>query len=761
MRIRIKLLIGLCACSLQNQAQEMDTTDRYVKMNEVVVSANKFRENKRNVIQKIDVLSSRTIARTNAQNTGDLLMNAGNLFVQKSQQGGSSPVIRGFEASRVLLVIDGIRMNNAIYRSGHLQNVITVDQNMLDRVEIMHGPSSTLYGSDALGGTIHLMTKQPILAKRKDTLTGNHFVRYSSVNNEKTIHTDLNVGWKKIAFLTSFNFSDFGDMRMGSRDHKDYPGFGRRNEYILPIGTYSQDTILQNNDHRIQRFSGYKQWDILHKILFQPAKNRSHLLNVQLSSSTNIPRYDRLQDMRNGRLRFAEWYYGPQTRTLAAYTFQANQLKGFFTQLKATVSYQKILESRHTREYRRYDRFDSRKENVDVWGAVIDLHKAFGQNELSVGIDAQWNNLRSVASRKNILTGAISKLDTRYPDGANKMDNYGLFAQHILKSKNRKWVINDGIRLQYVHLFSQVLDNRFFNLPVTTVRQNNIAITGNAGIAFFPTSSEKISLGFASGFRAPNIDDLSKVFESSTIARQVVIPNPDIRPEYTYGVDLSYKKIISTKFSAEITGFYTLFRNAIVKAPFTLNGKDSIEYYGVNAQVLASQNINNATLYGIQMILNGDLNEHFSFSTSLNFTHGIFHVDPSEMVSVYLKQPNGGFALTRTNTRKKPLDHIPPMYGKTSVQYRWAKGNVELFSLYNGRKPLDQYSPDGEDNPQYATADGAPGWITFNVRTSIQASKKLVVQAAIENMTDRNYRFFSSGFSAPGRNLLISIRYQF
>ena len=86
------------------------------------------------------------------------------MFVQKSQQGGSSPVIRGFEASRVLLVVDGIRMNNAIYRAGHLQNVITVDQNMLERVEVLYGPASTLYGSDALGGVIHLRTKQPLLS---------------------------------------------------------------------------------------------------------------------------------------------------------------------------------------------------------------------------------------------------------------------------------------------------------------------------------------------------------------------------------------------------------------------------------------------------------------------------------------------------------------------------------------------------------------------------------------------------------------------
>src|SRR5690606_28891038 len=135
----------------------------------------------KNLVQKIEVVTSKRIAILNTQNTGDLLMQSGNVFVQKSQQGGSSPVIRGFEASRVLLVIDGIRMNNAIYRSGHLQNVITVDQNILERVEILYGPSSTIYGSDALGGVVHLRTKEPRLSvDGKTTTSGSAFARYSS-----------------------------------------------------------------------------------------------------------------------------------------------------------------------------------------------------------------------------------------------------------------------------------------------------------------------------------------------------------------------------------------------------------------------------------------------------------------------------------------------------------------------------------------------------------------------------------------------------
>ena len=137
-----------------------------------------------------------------------MLSNSGNLFVQKSQQGGGSPAIRGFEASRVLLLVDGIRMNNLIFRAGHLQNVITVDENMLDNVGIFYGPTSTLFGSDALGGTVAMTTKKALfLDETKKALTGSVNTRYSSANEEKSIALGLNYATANFASLTSFSFN--------------------------------------------------------------------------------------------------------------------------------------------------------------------------------------------------------------------------------------------------------------------------------------------------------------------------------------------------------------------------------------------------------------------------------------------------------------------------------------------------------------------------------------------------------------------------
>ena len=734
------VMLAACIYSILSVYAQEDTLSEKT-LGEIVLSANKFAERKRNVNQKVDIITAKAIANTNAQNTGDLLINTGNVFVQKSQQGGSSPVLRGFEASRVLLVIDGIRMNNAIYRAGHLQNVITVDQNMLERVEVLYGPASTLYGSDALGGVIHLRTKSPLLSSGKKTkIAGTGFTRFSSVNSEKTAHFNLSIGGKKLAWLQAYSYSDFDDVKMGKNYPDKYPGFGRRDSLINTDGGI--DNVILNSDTRKQKFSGYKQWDIIQKLLFKQSNKVTHLLNLQMSNTTDVPRYDRLQDKRNfggstgTTLRYAEWFYGPQKRWLGSYELNVSPA-GFFDQFRVNLNYQNLEESRQQREYRRYDRFDSRVEKLNIWGFIIDTRKKWGGNEITIGTDGQLNDLNSSATRTNLTTGAVSKLDSRYPNGKNKVNYFGLYAQHLLKLNGEKLIVNDGIRLQTVSLNSTIADNSFFNLPFTAIKQNTFAVTGNLGMVYLPSDDTRVTLGLSSGFRNPNIDDLARIFESSTALKRVVMPNPDIKPEYTYNFDLGFSQFIAKKIKFEVTGFYTLFRNAIGLAPFQLNGQDSIVYNGVRSAVYANRNVKKANTYGFNINLKIDFNNQLSFFGTVTNTYGKF------------KNSNG---------TKTPQDHIPPVFGKASLAYKHERFSTEGYVLYNGWKKIKDYNLDGEDNQQYATPDGMPSWLTLNWRNSFNISKKIQLQFAIENILDRNYRYFASGFSAPGRNFIFALR---
>ncbi len=148
--------------------------------------------NRNEIAEKVAVISSKTISRSPLGTGADLLAMTPGVRIQKSQGGGGSPVLRGFEDNRVLLVVDGVRMNNAIYRSGHLQNAITIDPNTIERVEVVFGSSSVGYGSDALGGVIHYYTKSPQL-NRVEPLKLNFSSEYNSATQAGLYHASASV----------------------------------------------------------------------------------------------------------------------------------------------------------------------------------------------------------------------------------------------------------------------------------------------------------------------------------------------------------------------------------------------------------------------------------------------------------------------------------------------------------------------------------------------------------------------------------------
>jgi hemoglobin/transferrin/lactoferrin receptor protein len=731
-------------------------------LDSVVVSTSNFGELKKNTVQKIDIINSQQISNANAQTTGDLLNQTGKVFVQKSQLGGSSPVLRGFEASRILLVVDGVRLNNAIYRAGHLQNAITVDQNMLDRVEIVQGAASTIYGGDALGGVIHFVTKGVKLTNTKAfKVSGNSFVRYGTVNGETTSHFSVNIANKKWGWFQSYNFSKFGDLRMGHNDKAGLEGFGTKPFYIDYIN--GEDVLVPNKDVRVQKFSGYNQWDITQKFLYAPNQNTTHSLNLQFSNTNNVPRYDRSQDVRNfggtigTTLRWAEWYYGPQKRNLFAYKLN-QKINGFFNELQANVNYQDIEESRIQREFKRYDRRDTRIEKVKVYGATVNLVSKTDNHFTNVGVDAQYNTINSTANRLNINTGVATALDTRYPDGKNNTFNAGVYLQHTYTNNAKNLVITDGIRLQTTSLNANIVNNSFFNLPYTTISQKTTALTGNIGAKYTTNNGITLKANVSSAFRAPNLDDLAKIFESSTAVRQLVVPNPDIKAEKSYTFDFAVTQQLTETFAITFNPYITLFRDAIVKAPITINGADSVVYNGVKSAYIANTNANKATIKGLDIDFVYKPFTGFTIQSTLSIISGNFIFDGGKVTNVFEKQINGTYAVVSKNVTTKPLDHIPPTIGKTSVAYENSTWGAEVWALYNGEKLKDKYNPDGEDNQQYAAPNGTPSYTTFNVRGHYQATKNIKLQMAVENIFNKNYRPFASGLSGAGVNLVLAAR---
>ena len=739
MRKKLLLLWTIIANGVvfsQEAEKKNDSIKNTVTLSEMVISANKVEEDKKQIAQQIESISSLQIRKSNAQNTADLLQQNGFVNVQKSQQGGGSIIIRGFEASRVLMVVDGVRMNNLIYRAGHLQNAITVDQNMLERVEILFGPSSTVYGSDALGGVVAFYSKNPLFAEGDEKLKTKVglFTRYGSVNQEKTGHFDFNLGTKRFASLTSFTVSDFDDLKMGKSKNPYYKsGFGERNYYVERIN--DKDSLVANTDKYLQKFSGYTQYDLLQKFSFNQNEKITHGLSYQYSNSSNIPRYDRLTDPKGKGLNSAEWYYGPQMRMLGIYNLSAKNLTGFFTAINANLSYQKIEESRHNRNFNSSNK-NSRIEKVDVYGLNVDFQRKKEKSDTRVGIDAQYNTVNSTAFRTNIISGEKSALDTRYPDGKNEMYNMAIYATNTYRI-TEKLILNDGLRLAQIGLNSNFATKDFFPFPFDQIKQNNTALSGNLGLVYLPDDKWKISLMGSTGYRAPNVDDLSKVFESTP--GRIIVPNPNLKPEKTYNGDLQITKIFGKVIRWENVFFYTLFKDALVADKFTFNGEDSISYDGIKSAVFSVQNKQSAYIYGVSSNLYVSLFEHINVTGGLTYTYGRINTDSSDY----------------------PLDHISPLYGRGGIKYYRSKFEAEAFVMFNGWKRMKDFNLGGEDNQQYAPAEGMPAWYTLNVRINYSITRNITLQAGVDNLLDTQYRVFASGINAPGRNIFGTVRLSF
>jgi hemoglobin/transferrin/lactoferrin receptor protein len=712
------------------------TKTKNIGLNEVIISANKVEETKKHVAQQVSVIPETEIIRMQAQNTADLIANSSTISVQKSQMGGGSPVLRGFEASRIVLMVDGVRMNNIMYRAGHLQNILSLDNNSFDRIEVLFGPSSTVYGSDALGGVIHMYTKKPRFAT--DGNFGKHvnaFVRYGSVNNEMTGHADFNLGGKKFAYFTSVTYSSFDDLKGGKNQNFFYDArYGDRLTYVDRIN--GKDSVLKNADPSKQIQSAYTQYDVVQKFAFRQNEHITHGLNLQFSNSSNIPRYDRLTDpSATTGLRYAEWYYGPQQRLMAAYDITRKDETSFFQTSRAVLSFQDIVESRHQRSFGK-NSLAHRIEHANVAGLNIDFQRVVKQHNIRIGLDAQYNTLNSTAREENIATGVEKPLDTRYPGGTNMMHNSAVYGSHTW-TINDKFTMVDGLRFGYSELSSTFVDKTFFPLPYDNAGQKTPVYSGSLGIIHNHADDLKISLLASSGFRAPNVDDLAKVFESAK--GSIVVPNADLKPEKTVNGELGVTKVFGARTMWENAIYYTRFFDAIVMDKFTFNGADSVMYDGVSSRVLANQNKRKAHIYGVSSSVTSQLTDNFSLSAALAYTYGRIETDSVAY----------------------PLDHIPPFMARLAVSYTQKKLDAQVFFIYNAAKDIKDYYRNGEDNEQYATKDGMPAWLTANFRVSYKVHKLITLQAGVDNILDTQYRVFASGINAPGRNVFGTIRFHY
>lgn len=706
-----------------------------LSMGQMVVAASRWQEDSREVATKISRVDPAQVRLQNPQTTADLVGLSNEVYIQKSQLGGGSPMIRGFATNRVLLVIDGVRMNNAIFRSGNLQNVISLDPNIMSDSEIIFGPGSVLYGSDAIGGVMSFSTRRPQLGVGSEPdVTASVMTRYSTANEEKTGHAEFGLGFDKWAVLTSATVSDYEDQRMGSNGPESY----LRRDYV--VRSSGEDLIIANLDPRTQRPTGYRQYNLMQKVRFRPSAEWDIEAAAHYSTTSDIPRYDRLIEKEGLDFRNAAWYYGPQKWLMTSLQASWFHPTGMFDQVRLTAAFQDYEESRHDRELND-PWLRHRTEQVEAWSVNLDFDKTLGEDShLYYGIEGVWNTVNSMAHESNIdpLDSRVRDISTRYPDDSD-WSSYALFANYK-NNLSEQWTFTAGARYNQ-YLVHAPFSDEFYDFPFEKAEINKGAMTGSLGAVFRPDESWQINATLSRGFRAPNIDDIGKIFDSEP--GSVIVPNPNLEPEYAYNADLGVAHSFGDRLKVDATAFYTWLDNAMARRDYTFNGQEQIVYDGESSEVQALQNVGNAYIWGLQAGFEALLTPDLKLTSRINFQDG---KEEAEEGSDYV-----------------PVRHVAPTFGSTHLTYTMDKWTFDLYADYNGEIPYSDLAPSERGKPHLYARDAngnpySPSWYTLNLKGSYEVADNLSVSAGLENITDQRYRTYSSGIAAPGTNFIFSVR---
>ena len=730
---RVRLLYMFLLISVVASSQDA----RHSFLPEFVVAGNRWSSNSGTLPVRINSITFDEWNVYNPQTAADMLALTGEVFMQKSQYGGGSPMIRGFAANRLLYSVDGVRMNSAIFRGGNLQNVISIDPFAVSSTEVLFGPGAVSYGSDAIGGTMVFNTLRARPVAKGVDFTGSATVRTASASSEKTGHIHFGVGLERWAFLSSLTYSSYGDLKQGTHGP---------DKYIMPyivipeykFGGKVSDRVMMNSDERRQSPSAYSQLNIMQKVRFVPSPRWDFEYAFHFSETSHYARYDRHQRMKSGKPRYAQWDYGPQLWVMNHLRVEHSDNSLMYDSLHLNMALQRFEESRISREFNSA-LCENQAEKVDAWSVNIDFRKSLHSDVyMMYGIEFVQNNVHSTGVSTDVTTLEKNRMAARYPDA--EWYSYGIYAQC-------NWAITDAVNLAAgVRYNMYQIDSDFsdvgYEIPFDNRQKSSAgSICGNIGLNWRPLPGWIFCVNYARGFRAPNVDDMGKLFDSAEGC--VTVPNPALKPEYADNVEVGVEKRFAHFMKLHLSAYYTYLDDAIVRRNFIFNGSPVINYQGNECRVQALQNAAHAKVWGAQMAVNVTPAKNIYIDGNVNFQRGREELD---------------------NGETSPSRHAAPLFGRVAIGYRCGKLTAELFTAFQDECSADDMPAEERDKSEFYALDTdgkvySPSWQTFNVRIAYNMGDNMQLNATVENITDRRYRPYGSGISAAGRNLTASLTY--
>ncbi len=673
-----------------------------IPLQEVTVTATRGERASFEVPSAVTIIDRDDVERRTPTVLPDLLRGEEGVFVQETTPGQGTPIIRGLIGSSVLTLVDGMRLNTAFFRSAPNQYFALVDPYNVERIEVVRGAGSTLYGSDAMGGVLNVITPLPRFATDQWQLHGRALGQFSSADLGWVTRGLLEGGKAGVGISGGFTYQNHDDLRGGG-------------------------------DTGVQRPSGYTVY-AGDGAIFLERGNQDLLFSAQYLQQPKTPRFDELvAGFGQTQPSSAVFFFEPNDRLFLHARYRLRNPVPFVDRVEFNVAFQEINDDRRTRDFDS-TREDRERNRDSLIGLTLQLTSRWRDwMTFTYGGEIYLDEVRSRRTGRDINTGATSVEPSRFADGST-LNSFGGYVQDEIRLHPRLTAILGG-RLSYFDT----------NIPRADrdvgVHQTTTDLTGHLGLIYHLTPAVNLVTNVGRGFRVPNVFDLSTL--GPRPGNRFSVPNPNLKPEEVITVDAGVKVKLS-RFTGEVFGFYSDFRGKIEDV---LTGECFRDGVGIvppaqcqpdDRRVVQSQNLNTVTLFGVEAGGRLQVLDNLEAYGSLTFTWG-----EEEF---------------RDGTTS-PADRIPPLNGQVGVLYRpmphlWVEPFMRLAAKQDRLSDRDQTDP--RINP-----NGTPGWVTANIRLGWDIDERLRARLAVENLFDQRYRDHGSGINAPGINAIVSLEARF
>ncbi len=767
--IQQQLLMGLIVFFLSinlghSQGDELEAPP--VELEEVTVITRVEKDTFRTP-NAVSVIDRAQIERMNAPTTPRILSETVGVWAQQTTVGQGSPLLRGLTGYQAFLAIDGVRLNNSTFRSGPNQYLVTTSPDSLDRIEVLRGAGSMLYGSGAMGGVISMFTKDTILEDATEdwTIQSRAFTRFASGSSERLGRLEVVGSQKQLGFSVGASARWFGNINPGSGydlHHKN-----RKFEIVTekPEGVQVfegppkdvPDQWLIDSETPL----GWNAYDGDAKLSYKLTDTSTVNLAYQLWRQPQTPRYDKIAPRE-----FDEFFFEPQDRDLLYATYVSKPETLLIDQILLTTSYHRQKEGRNELKRdatERRERFDT----VNTLGiSAQGTNSSLPRQRVIAGGEFYLDTLTSQTIKTDVITGKEDIDDTkgRFIDGSQFWDA-NLYVQDEIELHNRlELTLGGRYTLYNTHADLSVRDTQFeeFN-------QSGNALTGSAGVVAGITDALNAVANFSTSFRAPSLNDTTAVEVTN---EGIDSPSPDLKSERGWtaegGIKARYSWLIGslTLFHGRVSDLVTRVpvEDAYAGQPLP-NLIKEIQQNNPGIDVYVFDNVDEVQIQGVEFAGLVPIQNGVSLYGNATFTRG-------KVLVINGAAPDPDKPWEERIRREPPLNGMVGIRWQPPAQRFWAEFFVRSATEQRRLNRSDIRDPripgttrdTGEvkfDANGAAIGQGSPGWMTLNLRGGIQVTQYNRLTLALENLLDKRYREHGSGINAPGFNVVVSLDNRF